>query len=44
VRSALSAYLMPLAPSARAVSVETRFEGCEWSFLCYLDIETHAAW
>jgi RecB family exonuclease len=42
-RSALRAYLSLLAPSTRAVSVErrveTRFEGCEWSFLCYLDIE-----
>jgi RecB family exonuclease len=42
-RSALRAYLSLLAPSTRAVSVERRlelrFEGCEWSFLCYLDIE-----
>jgi RecB family exonuclease len=42
-RSALRAYLNLLAPSTKAATlerrVETGFEGAEWSFLCYLDIE-----
>jgi hypothetical protein len=45
-RSALRAYLRTLAPTTAVVSVERRielrFEGTEWSFLCYLDMEDEA--